>query len=523
MASSKKKEKSLYETLGVEKDATREQIRSSYRKLSLKYHPDKNPAGMEKFQEINRANEVLSDSEKRRIYDNYGEEGLLFSDSSVNFQPTLDISWKKPLFGWISLVLLDYLFSIPFEWIGVLILSLYIIWQLPTHKAEISLVILVVDVILCWLIPSTQMSIGANAILYFTTLMWSGMVGKNISFDLTFLIWSFFVGIDIWFQRVPVALTFLGAHTITFSLSFLILMFVLFQSQLLPEYESSYLLKGVWSLLRRLMSGYFITVASIPLWGIVWGLDSLTGIAWEWIPFTVLAVISVVRWPYIPAAIFFSIAFLIWYFAPLWTYAAIAKFFLHLLTIVILRAAAMGNEERDHFSQVMKKVPLVDYVMFFLLEYIDYYWRTPPSSFAILGVISSMWGIFLFGTYFLSKALSLIPRPDPSAPSSTPSVDPSSSSSSSSSYPSNPEASQTNPPFQSPIDEDLIEKLKQMDQRKDEDKKFKRIKKCENCETENVKLKLCSGCSLVYYCSSQCQKSHWPIHKEHCSNVQRKE
>ena len=50
MTTSKKKENSLYETLGVEKDATPEQIRSSYRKLSLKYHPDKNPAGIEKVQ-----------------------------------------------------------------------------------------------------------------------------------------------------------------------------------------------------------------------------------------------------------------------------------------------------------------------------------------------------------------------------------------------------------------------------------------------------------------------------------------
>lgn len=65
-----------YKTLGIEKNATEEDIKKAYRKLARKYHPDLNPNDQEankKFQQINEANEVLSDPEKRKKYDAYGE------------------------------------------------------------------------------------------------------------------------------------------------------------------------------------------------------------------------------------------------------------------------------------------------------------------------------------------------------------------------------------------------------------------------------------------------------------------
>jgi len=65
-----------YQTLGVSKTATEDDIKKAYRKLARKYHPDVNPNDKEahkKFQEINEANEVLSDPEKRKKYDAYGE------------------------------------------------------------------------------------------------------------------------------------------------------------------------------------------------------------------------------------------------------------------------------------------------------------------------------------------------------------------------------------------------------------------------------------------------------------------
>jgi molecular chaperone DnaJ len=68
----------LYDTLGVKKGASAEEIKKAYRKLAAQYHPDKNPgdsSAEEKFKEVQNAYDTLSDSEKRKQYDRFGENG----------------------------------------------------------------------------------------------------------------------------------------------------------------------------------------------------------------------------------------------------------------------------------------------------------------------------------------------------------------------------------------------------------------------------------------------------------------
>ncbi|MDQ3804993.1 MAG: DnaJ domain-containing protein, partial [Acidobacteriota bacterium] len=65
-----------YEVLGVPRGATEEQVKAAYRKLARKFHPDLNPgdrAAEERFKELQEAYDVLSDAEKRKLYDQYGE------------------------------------------------------------------------------------------------------------------------------------------------------------------------------------------------------------------------------------------------------------------------------------------------------------------------------------------------------------------------------------------------------------------------------------------------------------------
>ena len=74
-----KTRRDFYQILGVSKSASTSEIKKAYRKLAVKYHPDKNPDdpdAVAKFHDINEAYEILQDDDKREIYDRHGEEGL---------------------------------------------------------------------------------------------------------------------------------------------------------------------------------------------------------------------------------------------------------------------------------------------------------------------------------------------------------------------------------------------------------------------------------------------------------------
>jgi len=79
--------KDYYKTLGVEKDATQEEIKKAYRRLAMKYHPDRNPgdkSSEDKFKVITEANEVLSDPEKRKKYDQLGSNWKQYQNAGAN-------------------------------------------------------------------------------------------------------------------------------------------------------------------------------------------------------------------------------------------------------------------------------------------------------------------------------------------------------------------------------------------------------------------------------------------------------
>lgn len=81
--------KDYYKILGIDKNATKEEISKAFRKLALKYHPDKNPnnkAAEEKFKEITEAHEVLSDPEKRKKYDALGANWTQYQSTGRGFE-----------------------------------------------------------------------------------------------------------------------------------------------------------------------------------------------------------------------------------------------------------------------------------------------------------------------------------------------------------------------------------------------------------------------------------------------------
>lgn len=96
------RKRNYYEVLGIPKNASADEIKSSYRKLVLKYHPDKNKgddSATEKFKEIQEAYEVLSDASKRASYDKYGATGGGFGDASSGNFRGFDTDFFSDVFG----------------------------------------------------------------------------------------------------------------------------------------------------------------------------------------------------------------------------------------------------------------------------------------------------------------------------------------------------------------------------------------------------------------------------------------
>lgn len=93
--------KNYYDTLGVDRKASEQDIKKAYKRMALKFHPDKNkdPGAEEKFKEIAEAYDVLIDAEKRATFDRFGEDGLKGNVRRHSHSAPVDPQFHSPFFG----------------------------------------------------------------------------------------------------------------------------------------------------------------------------------------------------------------------------------------------------------------------------------------------------------------------------------------------------------------------------------------------------------------------------------------
>jgi DnaJ-class molecular chaperone len=115
-----------YQLLGVDRNAPADEIKKKYRKLAMKYHPDRNKGDKnaeEKFKKISKAYSVLSDEKQRKVYDQFGEEGL----NGMGFDPMHGMDAEE-LFSKIFVVALV-----------VLVVFLVLIWEVLSKGGKLLL------------------------------------------------------------------------------------------------------------------------------------------------------------------------------------------------------------------------------------------------------------------------------------------------------------------------------------------------------------------------------------------------
>lgn len=130
--------RNYYEILGIPEDASQAEIKSAFRKLAKKYHPDisKDPDAEEKFQKVQEAYNVLGDAEKREQYDRYGSAYIDvpqvdnyyngFSRVDVQLTRFSDLYWWQKLLLILGGILLVWLFLI----IAVIGITVYVVFQI---------------------------------------------------------------------------------------------------------------------------------------------------------------------------------------------------------------------------------------------------------------------------------------------------------------------------------------------------------------------------------------------------------
>eukprot|EP01114_Cavostelium_apophysatum_P020976 TRINITY_DN7186_c0_g1_i1.p1 TRINITY_DN7186_c0_g1~~TRINITY_DN7186_c0_g1_i1.p1 ORF type:complete len:630 (+),score=120.19 TRINITY_DN7186_c0_g1_i1:111-2000(+) len=397
-----------FEVLGVSREATSEEIRSKYKKLSLKYHPDKNPQGAEQFKLVNRAHEVLSDPDKRSLYEKYGEEGLAFTEGSPlrTDSTTPRERWTKVGLLWIGCVFVDWLMGVQAEWVLFTSYFAYLLYSLSLLKIRYILFLALATLVIWLLVPTFWAPIIAQGLVYMDVILFANAV--RTAWDPSLALWTALIANDIWFDRFHRNSHFILPTIVCSFICFVVLLFLL-NAMPTPSYRNtSYSTKYLGRFFVAMVKSVFSIDPGLVLasgaWLVIWVLDYYLNFAFEWLPFAALSLMMLWGRPLYVNIIQVIIFLLVYNLMPTWLILVLANVFAHVGSVTIAKLIAAGDADSDLISE-LRNCTLSYYVFFAALEFIDFGYRNRPTSWPIVAAVPVSFGAYMLVYWLLVEII----------------------------------------------------------------------------------------------------------------------
>ncbi|KAF2078153.1 hypothetical protein CYY_000537 [Polysphondylium violaceum] len=517
---------SPYEILGIQQTDNLAEIKQAYKVLALKFHPDKNPHGVDKFQEINKAYQILSNPETKLFFDSFGYEGLMFNQKFSSATDSNGSEWIISIaFCLISLVI-DHFFKIYIEWIFV---SLFILYFLIYSSSQLGFLFFIyiggANILLYFVFPTKLIPFVTNFIIYGIVFLWPNITKKNSSITVT--LWFFVMffdslrDIDIsqnWLWRI------LSLNIIIFGTIILLLLgiYVLKKPETGPSFYSN-IIALIFTSLNN--SDLDISIYLI-FWCPIWFLDYLSGRRIEWLIPPAFCVVQLILFQSSFIKIIVPLILSttgVYYLIPSSIYQFLSNYIIHFLFhMVIYKAnvALINNKDtldQDQKSKLLVEKSVKQFITGFIFIFMQYFLNFSTSEWLFIGSLSLGYSLLIMAElYFFS--FSIKSSTENAIQPYIPNMNNNTSSSSSSNafdYQHLYQNNNSNSNDTQSTDKNVNNSNNSVNAKSSSSL----IKVCQTCfhkNQNNKPLRKCSSCKMVYYCSKECQIKNWSFHKAIC-------